>query len=870
MSLGRYRRLLGRRPVQEADAELQFHVDMRVEELMARGMSEPEARRVALARLGDFTGTRNGCIEIDRRLQRRETVRAIWETLVQDVRLAARMLGRQKMWTALAVITLGIGIGANSALFSIINAVLLKPLPYADPDRIMSLTVSFDGRDLGGVEEPAYLAWTERTKSFSAMAAYRTARTIMKGDGDPESVAGRIVTYGYFSIFGTRPLLGRTFTPDEDRPGAPSVIILSEQIWRRIYGGDSSVVNRTVLLDGTPTTVIGIMPTAFSKHGSALFWRPYRMRPPDPAQGIFYTSVMARLAPGVSMETAFADLETALPKPAFARPDGGTLKPVIMTLQERRYGDTRPALLMLFAAVAVLLLIACANVANLLLARAARRQREFAVRSAIGASSWRLVRFTLCESVLLSAMGAAVGLALAAATLGTFIRLSPPAIARADGIAVNGTVMLFAFTLALLTGIGFGLIPALQVRRTDLNSVLSKGSTRTAGGLHQSWIRRVLVVAELGTALMLVTGAGLLLKSFATVTSVDPGLDPRRIVVSTIDLPRRYDEPAALTYFDAFLAGVEAIPGVETAALADAPPLSGRRASRTVEIPGAGTLPNIDISEVQPGYFRAAGMTLVAGRFFDQGDLQRKEPVIILNEMAARVYGRGQNVVGTRMPLNGRTAPPVMVVGVVRDIMQRGVEEAVEPMMYKPLHREDVGGYMHVVARTAGDPRAVLPAIRSLARRLDPALPMHDIRTLEDDLSGVVAPRKFSFLLVGAFAAVGALLGIIGLYGVMSYLVAERTNEIGVRVALGADGYRVTRMVVGEGMVLAGVGVAFGLAGSLGAVRLLRTMLFKVSIYDPSIFASAAALMVLTAFIACALPARRAAQVDPVEALRSG
>ena len=867
MSRGRYRRLLGRRPAQEVDAELRLHLDLLIEALMARGLDEDEARRAALERMGDLTGVRAGCVAIDRRLQRRETMAAIWDTLVQDVRLAARMLARQKLWTALAVLTLGIGIGANSALFSIVNAVLLRPLPFAEPDRIMSITTASGGTDTRGVEEPTYLAWKERAKSLSMMAAYRPARTIMKSGGDPEIVTGRAVTHGYFSILGARPVLGRTFTPDEDKPGGPSVVILNETLWRRLYNGDSSIVNRTILLDETPATVVGILPASVALHGPVEFWRPYRMRPPA-ADITFFTSVIARLAPGATIESARAELQATMP-PRRGAADAPPVAPVVMTLHERRFGDTRPALLMLFAAVSVLLLIACANVANLLLARAARRQREFAVRAAIGASAWRLVRFTLCESLLLSMMGAAVGLFIATATLGTFVRLSPPSIASADGIAINGTVVLFALGLAVVTGVGFGLIPALQVGRVDLSSVLTNASARTAGGSRQSWTRRALVVAELATALVLLTGAGLLMKSFAAVTSADTGLDASRIVVTTVDLPRRYAGAKAQGFFDEFTRGVAAIEGVEAVSLTDAAPLAGVRMSRTIQLPGR-KLPPIDVSAVEPQYFRVSGVRVVAGRVFDGADLSNSEGVAILNETAARVLGGGVGVVGQRLPLNGSDAAPVTVIGVVQDILQRGVEAEVLPLMYQPLPRDAVGSYMTVVARSRGNPSAVIPAIRGLVRRMDPNLPVPEVKPLAEQLATAAAPRKFNFMLVGAFAAIGALLAIVGLYGVMSYLVAERTNEIGIRVALGADSGRITRFVAGEGMAMALIGVGLGFAGSLAAVRLLRTMLFKVSIYDPAIFAGGAVLLLATAALACTGPARRAARLDPVEALRSG
>jgi predicted permease len=847
------------------NAELRAHLELLIEDGIARGLREPDARAAALARMGDVRAAREACIEIDSRLQRREAMTAIWDTLTQDVRLTGRMFARNKLWTALAVLTLGLGIGANSALFSIVNAVLLRPPAYLDPDRVVSVSMAFDGTDRFVVPEPTYTVWKERSKSFAAFAAWRQAQTVLKGPGDPEIVSGRSTTYGYFNIFGVRPILGRVFVADEDKVGSPRVIILSEQAWRKFYGGDSSIVGRTILMDQNPAAVIGVLPASFTTRTGPQFWVPYRMRPPQ-GGGFFYTNVVGKLRDGVGLQSARAELD-ALQPPREAG-SKGTIAAVVMTLHERRVGETRPTLLMLFAAVGVLLLIACANVANLLLARATRRQREFALRAAIGASSWRLVRFTLCESTLLSIMGAAAGLIIAWLTLGTFIQLSPPTISRVEGIAIDMNVIGFAIAVALVTGITFGLIPALQVRRVDVGSVLSSAATRISGGRRQGLMRRTLVVVELATALMLVTGAGLLMKSFALVTSIDAGLDPTRIVVVGMDLSRgRYPAaPAVRAFYDRFLTSIAAIPGVEAVSVADAPPLGGARMSRAITENGEEG-PRFHLSGVDHNYFRTTGARMLAGRAFATTDAEGSEPVAILNETAARALGKGKNVLGERLPVVDSAGS--RVIGIVRDVLQNGVEAAAPAVVYIPLAQ--FGGpchYMTILVRTSGDPRATIPAIRGALRNIDALQPLPELRTLEQQMSEAVAPRRFTFALLTVFASLGAVLAMIGLYGVMSYLVAERTNEIGVRMALGADAWRVIRYVGGEGAVLVAGGLMFGLVGSLAAVRLLRTMLFQMSVYDPTIFLAGAALLLTTAAVACIVPARRAAALDPVEALR--
>ena len=860
-------RFWGRRPVNDVDTELRFHFDMRVAELMERGLTPDQARAAVLARLGDLGAARTECIAIGERQRRKEAVAVMLESLMQDLRLAARTLWRERAWASIAILTLSVGIGATSALFAIINGTLLRPLPFAEPDRIMSISMMTDGRDGQVVDEPSFATWRGQSKTFSALGAYVGAATVLRGSGTPENVRGRSVTRSYFTVLGVRPLLGRTFTPDEEPRDGPRVVILSEQIWRRLYGADSTIIGRTILLDQTPTTVVGVMPAHFTTNVSAQFWLPYRVAPLR-AGGTFYTNVIGRLADGATIAGAQAELTTISQRFNATRDaDWQKSTPVVMTLHERRYGDTRPALLMLFSAVAVLLLIACANVSNLLLARSTRRQREFALRAAIGASNGRIIRFVLCESVTLSALGALGGLAIAWASVRYFVRIGPATIATAETISLDWMVVAFAVGISLVTGIGFGLLPAFQVRRTDLNSVLTSGGVRMTANAGQARLRRTLVVAELSTALVLFTAAGLLTKSFARVTSIDPGVEPEHVLVSVVDLSwARYRGEAANNFYERFTSAIRGLPGVEAVSLVDAEPLGGARMSRTTKIDGKKSA-LFDIAGVGNDFFRTLKVPIVAGRTFTPDD-RSGEPVVIINQTMQQLVFGGRNPIGERHPIGGDTGS-ALIVGIARDVLQRGVEKGRVPLAYYPLRSSDVGPYMTVVVRSAGDPGALTPAIRDIVHRLDAQQPAPAFKTLEQSMSDAVAPRRFTFLLLGMFAVIGGLLAAIGLYGVMSYAVAERTNEIGVRVALGADHGRVMRLILSEGMVLTIVGAVLGLAGSLYGVRLLRTMLYQVSIYDPAIFVAGLVALVITALVACMVPALRAARIDPLEAIRA-
>jgi putative ABC transport system permease protein len=788
--------------------------------------------------------------------------------LAQDLKLAVRSLARQKAWTSVAVLTLALGIGANSALFTIINAVLLRPLPYPSSSQIVSISESDKGVDHGTVPAPTFLEWRRSAQSFIALSASGYTSAVLRGAEGPEAVDGATVTASYFTVMGTSPSRGRVFSADEDRPGGPSVVVLSDQLWRRAFAADSTIIGKTISLDGTPATVIGIMPASFTTSRRAQYWMPLQLIVKPGQNFTRYYSILGRLRPSASIAAARSELEAVNRRLDVDRePDRRGWKPIVMTLHERRFGDTRPALLILLGAVGVLLLIACANVSNLLLARAARRQREFAVRLALGASRMRLLRYVVCESVVLSLAGGVLGLIIPLISVRYFVHMAPPTIANVESIHVNGAVLAFTFAIAVITGLVFGILPASGIGLGRLAESLSAGSTRTTSSAGQNRLRRGLVVLELATALVLLTGAGLLTRSFFRVISIDPGFRPERLVAATVELPdSRYDEKRAASFYDQLLERVRGLPGVESAALSGGLPPSGRRMSYSTREKGKPESPRIDVAAVGPKYVETIGGRLVAGRSFTPADREGAPRVAMINATMARVMYPRIDPLTQRLVVGGDTAA---IVGVMNDLVRRGEEAATSPYVFLPLAQDGTGRSLTVLIRTSGAPEALATPIRQIVNALDPNQPAPTFTTLEAELSQAVAPRRFSFVLLAIFASLAATLAAIGLYGVMAYLVEDRTREIGIRVALGADATQVVRLVVGHGMSLTIIGIVAGLAGSIGAVRLLRTMLYQVSIYDPWTFAVGAVLLGVVALVACYLPARRATRVDPVIALRA-
>ncbi|MEP6493931.1 MAG: ABC transporter permease [bacterium] len=792
----------------------------------------------------------------------------LFDTLRQDLRLVVRTFIRQKAWTAVAVLTLALGVGANSTLFTVINAVLLKPLPFANPDRIVSISESDKGVDQLTVGSTTFADWQRSQRSFESLAASSGASTIIRGRDAAEDVSGARVTGNYFSVFGVAPARGRTFTADEDRKGGPSVIVLSDQLWHSLFGADPGVLGKTVSLDGKPSTLIGIMPASFTNERRAQYWIPLAI---THTPGItFFYSVIGRLRAGGSMAVARSELtriQRAADAPAGV--DQRAMTPVLMTLHERRYGDTRTPLLVLLAAVGVLLLIACTNVANLLLARSARRQKEFAVRVALGAGRARLVRYLLTESIVLSLLGGALGFLIPVAATGYIVRIGPKALSLADQIAVDWRVAAFTFAICLATGVLFGLVPAINAGRADVSIALASGSSRATSSRAQRRYRDILVIVELATALVLLTGAGILTNSFLRILSIDSGIRPEHVLIAEPSLSRtKYPGVSATRYLDPFIARVRSLPGVRSVALADAAPLGGIRMSLVDNnAPGHVKAPSVDVVVADTAYFSTLGITLRSGRLFSHDDRGSSPPVGVVNEAFVRVLFPTANPIGqeTRGGAAGKT---IRIVGIVHDVLQRGIEASASPTIYTPLAQNEVDGSMTVLVNTAGDPNELAAPIRQIARDIDPAQPLPTLTTMERAMADAVAPRRFSFLLLGVFASTAALLAAIGLYGVMAYLVTERSTEIGVRVALGADRARVLGMVLGEGMRLTSVGIGIGFGASLFAARLLRQLVYQVSVYSPWTFSLAASLLAAIAFVACSVPAWRATCVDPMVALR--
>lgn len=846
----------------ELREELESHLAMHIDENIRRGMTPEEARRDALLAAGGLTVAAEAV---------RDRRGLPWvESLFADVRYAIRTLRLHRGYSAAMILTVALGIGANVTMFTIINAVVLRPLPYPEPDRLLSISIKDKRSDMGVVPDRTYAEWQRASKSV-VISTSSGGDALFTLGGETESVVGRFATAGYFDVLGVRPLMGRVFTPAEDIPDAPNVIVLSEQFWRRRLSADPAVVGKTLTVDGKPTTVLGVMPASYTTDHGAQFWVPYRLSPPRPRETRYY-SVTARLRDGVSMDAARAELgalqarlEAADRASADHARDENGLVPVVMTLHDRRYGDTRKPLLLLFGAVGVLLLIACANLANLSLARAARREREFVVRLALGAGRWRLARHVLCESLLLSIAGAALGLALSTIAVGYFVRLSPKSVGNVEGIRIDAHVLLFTVAIAVLTGLIFGLVPARAAGRGNLSEALSNGSPRAVGSRRQRWVRRVLVVTQLATALVLMTGAGILARTFWRVTALDLGFRADHLLFVQLVMPHsRYTDANVGSFYDDVMARLRVEPGVVQVALTNVPPVSGVTLSVSSTDSSGKSTPVVDVVNVGPGYLEAIGAHVVEGRTIAASDRLGAPKAAVITETTARLLFPDGRALGRTLPFN-----KLNVVGIIKDIRQRELEAAPSPSMYVAAAQSGLQNRMALTIRTTDNPDALMAGVRRVLRQIDPALPAPTLVTMDQKLANAVAPRRFTFLLLGVFALLAGALAVVGLYGVLAYLVAERTREIGIRLALGADATRVRRLVIGQGMALTAIGVAIGVVAAGLAVRTLRTMVYQGSVYDSRAFGAGVVLLAVVAYVACYLPARRASRVDPMLALRA-
>ncbi len=804
-------------------------------------------------------------------------------TLWQDLRFGVRMLLKSPVFTTVAVLTLGLGIGANTAIFSVVNAVLLRPLPFRDPGRLV-LVVERSKFPTITTSYQNYQDWRDQSRSFEAMEATRAANLTLTGAGEPERLAARMTTAGLFPLLGVNAALGRTFLPAEDRVGGAPAALLSHGLWQRRFGGAADVIGKTIDLDVQPYTVVGVLPAGFQILQPADVYVPFvpwAHTLPDDRNWHPGIIPVARLKPGVSREQARAEMQTISKRLEQQYPDYNTgYSSDIIGLQEQMVLNVRPALILLLSAVSFVLLIACVNVANLLLARAASRRREVAIRTALGASRARVVRQLLTESVLLGLAGGGLGLLLSEWAIGPLLKLSAGSVPDVGSIGVDRWVLAFTAGVSLLTGIVFGLVPALRTAKFDLRETLNEGSRSSTMGPGHHRLRAALVVSEIAVAMLLMVGAGLLMRSFARLQNVPPGFQPDHLLVADLPLsPTAYAKPEQrFQFFDRLLENARALPGVRSAGAASFLPVSGGGSVIHFNIYGRPPKSAHDFiaagyRTVTPNYLETLGLPLLHGRMLTGADNEKSPPVVILNSTMARAFFHGENPLGKRMQLGAlpdKDVPWMEVVGIVGD-MRPGMGLDPQAEMYLPYRQADAVlpvYQLSLVLRTAVDPLAETSALRTALAGIDRNQPLVKVRTMEDNMAATVAQPRFRTWLLGIFAAVALLLAAVGVYGVMSYSVNQRTNEIGIRMTLGAQPMDVFRVIVGQALRLVLIGVAAGLGAALALTRVLQSFLYGVSAVDPVTFAGVALLLAGVGVGASYFPARRATRVDPMVALR--
>ena len=812
------------------------------------------------------------------------------DTLLQDLRTAWRGLRRSLGFTTAALVTLALGIGATSAVFSVVRAVLLAPLPYAQPDRRVLIWSQWVGFDKTWLSDQEVVDYRAQSQTMSAVAAWTTAQQNLTGDGDPLRVGVGLVTANTFEVLGAAPMMGRTIRPEEDVPQGPPVAVLGYRLWQARFGADAGIVGRKVLLNDVPVEIVGVMPagfrlpTDFTEDAAepTELWRAIQFDMSQLERGSHGFYAAATLAPGQTAATATEELRalTRRMTQEGLYPEAMRFTAFAVSVDDEIRGGVRPALWILMGAVAFLLLIACTNVANLLLVRGDARLREFALRTAIGAAPGRLVRQLITESLLLAVSGALIGMAVAAAGLRTLVWLDPTSLPPLAPVTLDAPVMLFTLVLAVVTTLLFGLLPALRASGLNLTDALREGSQQATVGGGRQRLRGALVVAEVALAVILVVGAGLMVRTLSALGRIDLGFAPDHVLTLRLSVPTaRYDTPErVVSFYRDLMMRVRVLPGVESAGVVRVLPLATTIGDYGLDIEGYEERPGAnakgDWQIVSDGAFEAMGTRLVRGRWFTSADTSGSQPVAVVNETLARLYFKDGNAVGGRLRVGNMKNPWAVVVGIVADERHNGVTGLVKEKFYIPHSQWHVatGGNLvrnaFIVVRTTGDPMSVAAAVRGEVRALDPSLPVANVRPMTEVVAASLATPRLTGFLLGTFAVIALLLAAVGIYGVLAYLVSRRTHEIGIRLAIGADRGQVVRMVLGQGIGLATLGLVAGIVGAIGLTRLMTSVLYDVTPADPWTYASVIGGLLAVAAVASAIPALRAARVDPVTALR--
>jgi predicted permease len=863
----------------DVDDELRFHLEQTAAELRAEGWSDADALAESTRRFGDLDFTRNYCRAEDIRREKEKRRMTVLDELSQDLRFAVRALRASPAFAATALLTLALGIGANTAIFSVVRGVLLEELPFRQSERVVRIWQSHpgDGLQQGAVSEPDFLDWREQSALAESMGGYFFADGLsgvdLTGSGEPERLSVALVTEGFFETLGNTATLGRVLRPDEHVAGQDRAVVMSHGFWTRRFGADPSIVGRSVTLSGQPFQVIGVMPPGFSYPADQTIdgWIPLSFFGPDAigrSRGARFLSVIARVRPGVTESQLDSELGSIASRLSEAHPENAGWSDVyVASIRESILGQVRQPLVVLMAAVSMLLLIACVNIASLLLARATGRQQELSVRAALGAGRGRIARQLLTESLTLALLGGALGVALGFAAVRAIAAAGASELPRAGDIGVDATVLAFTLGVSIVSGLLFGIAPALRAS-SGLQQSLRAGARGTVGGTGQK-LRSALVVAEVALAVILVIGAGLATKSFARLTSVDPGFDPANALVATLSVPPQYQTPDAMrNYYYGVLESIRVVPGVQAAGSIRDLPLRGNGEMARPDVPGQPTAPgegpSVQLHQVSTDYFKAIGTPVREGRTFEMSDRQGTIPVIVVSEELAGRLWPGESAVGKALRFGDTDLP---VIGVVADVRQRGLAEPVEPTMY--LHAlQNFRSRMSIVIRTAGDPLQYSNAVRQAIWSQDPNQTITSLTTLESVLGTAVARPRLLAWLLGLFGVMGLTLGALGIFGVLAYSVTQRRQEIGLRVALGAPPRAVLRSVVGQGMLLAVAGVAIGVVAALLLTRWMQGVLFDIQPTDPTTFGQVILVLLAAALLASWLPARRALAIDPVSALR--